>query len=419
MPDTPVEISESDRAAVRRLLGPGEVRARANRLFDLALMDRLGHFTVDLGRLDAVAGLVARQIRAEHPDFDVPPHSRWRAFEAGACDRWGMLVGSRDWEGDLDLGRAGVDLATVGVLLDVAAGPRWSYAEAATGESWSRSDGVAVATFVMFASGVFSGEPFDPLRVDARSLAGLTAEELADGFQLAASNPLPAVEARLSLLNRLGQQIAHRADVFGTDDGARPGGLVDHLRRRFPDGRVAMPVVAEILIDALGPIWSGSWELAGRPLGDTWVHRGLVCEDVTSGLMPFHRPAQWLAQSLIEPLVWAGFEIVDLDGLTGLPDRLAGGLFVDGGVLRPRDPSALVAVHGIEDELVVEWRALTIALLDRLAGIVRQELGRNALNFPLTCVVEGGVRPAARALARERRPDGTAAIPVEGDPFAF
>ena len=34
--------------------------------------------------------------------------------------------------------------------------------------------------------------------------------------------------------------------------------------------------------------------------------------------MPFHQTAQWLTYSLVEPLVWSGFEIVDLNGLTAL-----------------------------------------------------------------------------------------------------
>ncbi|TBW39236.1 DUF1688 family protein [Siculibacillus lacustris] len=406
-------------AAARRLLSAGEVRSRANHLFDLALMDRLEHFTIDLGRLDPVADLVLRQIRSEHPSLEVPPHSRWRNFEAGACDRWGMLAASRDWESEAEFGRAAIDLATVGVLLDAGAGPRWTYAEAATGETWTRSEGLAVASLVMFASGIFSSEPFDPLRADARALAGLTAEELADGLQVSASNPLVGLDGRLGLVNRLGQQIAYRSDVFGTEDGARPGGLLDHLTRRFPDGRVPAPTVLEILLDALGPIWPGRFQLAGVALGDVWLHPKLVTDDATTGLVPLHQMSQWLTYSLIEPLVWAGLDVVDLDGLTALPDYRNGGLLVDGGILRLRDPAAATRVHAVDSELVVEWRALTVALIDRLAGVVRQGLGRNAYNFPLACVLEGGTWATGRRLARERRPDGGPPIQVESDGTVF
>lgn len=417
-PDT-AAASPEDVAAARSMLTSEAVRSRANHLFDLALMERLDHFRVDLSRLDPVADWVQRLIRSEHPTLDVPPHSRWRNFEVGGIDRWGGLAGSREWADGLEFGRASIDLAMVSVLIDAGAGPRWAYAEAATGETFARTEGLAVASLAMFASGLFSSQPFDPLRADARALAGLTAEELADGFQVSQSNPLVGLDGRLGLLNRLGQQIAHRPDVFGTEDGARPGGLLDHLLRRFPDGRVPAPAVLATLLDALGPIWPGRWSLAGIPLGDTWVHGKLVTDDSTTQLMPIHKLSQWLTYSLIEPLGWAGIEVTQLDGLTGLAEYRNGGLLIDGGILVLRDPEAATRIHTVDEELVVEWRALTIAVIDRLAAIIRQGLGRNALNFPLACVLEGGTWLAGRRLARERRPDGSPPLTIASDGTVF
>lgn len=407
-------------ASARQILSAKAVRERANRLFDLALMDRLEHFTVDLSRLDATARFVAELTRSEHPTLEVPPHARWRNFEVGECDRWGMLASARDWADAREIGRAAIDLAMVSVLTDAGAGARWVYAEAATGETYSRSEGLAVASLAMFASGIFSSEPFDPLRADARALAGLTAEELADGFQVSASNPLVGVDGRLALINRLGQTVGLRDDVFTTDEGAaRPGGLLDHLFRLFPDGQVPAPAVLEILLDALGGIWPGCYALGGVPLGDTWIHPKLTTDDATSGLMPLHKLSQWLTYSLIEPLTWAGLDVVDLDGLTGLAEYRNGGLMIDSGLLQLRDRSALTRVHAVDSELVVEWRALTVALVDRLAGVVRQHLDRNAYNFPLACVLEGGTWLAGRRLAREIRPDGSPPLMVESDGTVF
>lgn len=419
MSDAAAPAAPKDVAAARSLLSAEAVRERANRLFDLALMERLDHFRVDLSRLDPVADWVQRLIRSEHPTLEVPPHARWRNFEVGGIDRWGSIAASRDWSDALEFGRSAIDLAVVSVLIDAGAGPRWSYAEAVTGETYTRTEGLAIASLAMFASGLFSSEPFDPLRADARALAGLTAEELADGFQVSASNPLVGLEGRLGLLNRLGQQLAHRADVFGTEDGARPGGLLDYLLRTFPDGRVPAPAVLSILLDALGPIWPGRWSLAGIPLGDTWVHGKLVTDDATTQLMPIHKLSQWLTYSLIEPLSWAGLEITRYDGLTGLAEYRNGGLMIDGGILMLRDPEAARRPHAVDEELVVEWRALTIALIDRLAAIIRQGLGRNALNFPLACVLEGGTWLAGRRLARERRPDGSPPLTIVSDGTVF
>ena len=86
--------------------------------------------------------------------------------------------------------------------------------------------------------------------------------------------------------------------------------------------------------------------------------------------------------------------------LTGLPEYRNGGLFLDTGVLRLRDPAAAGRPHPVGSELVVEWRALTVALLDRIADLVRARLDVPVADFPLAKVLEGGTWATGRRLAR-------------------
>ena len=69
--------------------------------------------------------------------------------------------------------------------------------------------------------------------------------------------------------------------------------------------------------------------------------------------------------------------------------------------------------------LVVEWRALTVALIDRIAPPVRERLGVTAQAFPLARVLEGGTWAAGRRLAREKRADGSPPIRVVSDGTVF
>jgi hypothetical protein len=119
--------------------------------------------------------------------------------------------------------------------------------------------------------------------------------------------------------------------------------------------------------------------------------------------MPFHKLSQWLTYSLLEPFAWAGVRVDGLDALTGLPEYRNGGLLLDTGVLRMRDPGWARNPWAVDDELVVEWRALTVALLDELAPLVRSALGVDAARMPLACVLEGGTWAAGRALAQRLR----------------
>jgi hypothetical protein len=138
------------------------------------------------------------------------------------------------------------------------------------------------------------------------------------------------------------------------------------------------------------------------------------------GIVPFHKLSQWLTYSLIEPLQEAGFRITDIDGLTGLAEYRNGGLFLDCGVLELRDPDLSRRPLDPFGEPVVEWRALTVALLDRLAERVRHRLGLAAADFPLAKVLEGGSWAAGREIAAERRPpDGSAPLSIVSDGTLF
>ena len=96
-----------------------------------------------------------------------------------------------------------------------------------------------------------------------------------------------------------------------------------------------------------------------------------------------------------------------------------GGLFIDCGVIEPLDAALLTHPLDAQSEPVVEWRALTVALLDRLAVGVREHLGKSTREFPLTCVLEGGSWAAGREIARERRPDGAPPLTIIGDGTLF
>ncbi|MBN9019222.1 MAG: URC4/urg3 family protein [Rhizobiales bacterium] len=405
-------------ASATELLTSAAVRERAHRLLALGVRGELEHFSVDLARLPAVADYVIETMRSAYPGGDIPFHSRWRHFEAGGIDRWGGLVEAAGITDPLVFGRAAYDLAIVSVLLDAGAGADWKFVEPASGETFARSEGLAIASFAMFAAGVFSSRPDDPLRADAAALAALTVEELAEGLQVGPDNPIVGLEGRVTLLNALGRVVAERIDLFGEDE-ARPGGLFDAVVARAVDGRIAAPVVLELVLDGLGPIWPSRLSLDGVALGDTWKHGKLVTEDATSGLMPFHKLSQWLTYSLLEPLIWTGLEVVDLDGLTGLPEYRNGGLFIDFGVLQPKDPSAFLKLWKAENEFVVEWRALTVALLDETAKLVRERTGLDADALPLAKVLEGGTWAAGRRIAREKRVGGGPPLRLEMDGTVF
>ena len=406
------------RAEALSLLTSEAVRTRAHALLALGMKDELLHFRVDLDRLEIAANLVADMTRAAYPSLDVPLHSRWRHFEFEGIDRWAALAAARSWGKD-EAARAAFDLAIVSVLLDAGAGTRWTFHDRRAGVRIGRSEGLALATLTMFEEGVFSADPSEPLRVDATVLCDLPAEKFLRGFQISDENPLVGVEGRLGQLRRLGQVAIEHPEIFGPCDKPRPGGLYDALVAGSTGQSIPAPAILSELLLHLTPIWPSRRTLAGVPLGDCWPHPLLRAENSTDGLVPLHKLLQWLAYSLIEPLQWAGFTVTDVDGLTGLAEYRNGGLFVDTGVLTLRDSGDAIRDHDVASPLVVEWRALTVALLDELATRVRHRLKLDAAAFPLARLLQGGTWAAGRSLAGKLRSDGSPPIRVVSDGSVF
>jgi hypothetical protein len=311
-----------------------------------------------------------------------------------------------------------VDLATVSVLLDAGAGDRWRYREAASGRSFARSEGLAIASFDMFRAGAFSSDPARPWRVDGSALTNIDAATLTRHFQVDAGNPLVGLEQRSALLRRLGQALADRADLFARA-GARPGNLVDYWGNVARDRRIPASKLLATLLDGLSSIWPSALTLDGCPVGDAGRHPAVRTGDATDRIVPFHKLSQWLAYSLIEPLEAARLAVERLHELTALAEYRNGGLLVDLGVIRPRAAIDPALRHEVGSELIVEWRALTVALMEPLVGLVREKLRLDA-SFTMPQLLQGGTWSAGRKIARALRPpDGPPPIAVAADGTVF
>ena len=429
MPDptaTSIAINKvADSARIERataeLRSTKVIRERASALLARARAGKSAWFTVNDGAMVTTAALVAELTKARYPDLNIPYHSRWRHFEAGGVDRAGQLDAVLGKVTAAEKASAQIDLALVSVLLDAGAGADWCYREPAqrqqASHEYSRSEGLGIASFHAFMAGLFSSNQSRPLQADARGLQALTTDRLARAFQVAPSNSLVGLEGRAALLRRLGQALQDQPGLFG------PGGRPGHLFTVLTKGRKTLQVheLLSVLLTGLSSIWPAQNAIEGTALGDCWRHSACAngdAHDLSQGWMPFHKLSQWLTYSLLEPFEWAGIRVEGMDELTGLPEYRNGGLFLDAGVLRLKNPALEAELHQTGDELIVEWRALTVALLDELAPMVREQLGLTVEQMPLACVLEGGTWAAGRALAQQLR-DGRPPLNVKSDGTVF
>lgn len=385
------------------------VRDRAGEMFDRALAGGTA-FAVDLAKLEGAADIVVEVIRAQYPDLVVPYHSRWRHFVGDGGKLRAALDARLAVLDPAEASRAMLDLIVVSVLLDAGAGGAWGY-RAPSGERVARSEGLALASLAMFLDASFSSD--GSLRVDADRLAALDDAALEAGFQVSPDNPLLGVPGRTALLRQLGAALKARPAVFPT---GRPGDLIAHWEQA--GGRaIDASTVFDTVVDVFGSIWPSRTEVNGRNLGDTWRHPGLG--EGVAGLVPLHKLSQWLSYSIIETLEIAGFSVPGIEKLTGLAEYRNGGLFLDSGVLALRDPAQAAVEHHPGSPLIIEWRSLTVALLDHIAAPVRARLGMTEAQFPLPRVLEGGTWLAGRKLAARLRADGGSPLLIASDGTVF
>lgn len=178
-----------------------------------------------------------------------------------------------------------------------------------------------------------------------------------------------------------------------------------------------------VLQKLLIPIWpSDRTHIDGHPVGDAWP---LICltkssnpstGNKTSAIQPFHKLTQWLAYSLMVPFTrLLNIKWHNADQGTGLAEYRNGGLFVDMGVLSLKEESRAKSLQhssntgdglpcfGASDDEIVEWRAMTVALLDKVHDIIKSSPQFNGVQLTLPQVLEAGSWKAGRELAAEKR----------------
>jgi len=394
------------------LLNTETIRRQSRKIYDWA-KEGGTHFSLNESALGGAADYAVRVIRHRYPSLEIPFFSRWRFFNCG--DREARLADALEGLDPLEAARVRIELAVVSVLLDRGAGREWHYHEPDGKEKYGRTEGLALAAFDMFSGGLFSSDAKKPFRVDAQGLQKLNPADLERGFQISADNPMVGCDERRRLLASLGALLEERWAFFPE---GRPGNLLDALIEQSGT-RFRADTVFKAVLGFFGQIWPTRLQVGEFGLSDVWHHPALGSEQDPDAWIPFHERCLQLTFSLLEPLEAAGCQVTHIDELPGLADHRNGGLFLDSGVIVPRDPDLADQSYPHASETAVEWRALTIVFLDKIAEAIRFRLDLSDSAFPLVRLLEGGTWYAGRRLAAERRTGGTPPLRLDSDAVFF
>ncbi len=405
-------MTHAEHSLIDYLLTPQAIRDRAELVYSYCAEGN-GQFNIDESKLDHVAAYVETVTKEHYPHLSIPYHSRWRHFAIEGSRALTRYQSATENMTPIERARVGVDLIVPSVLLDAGAGSQWLYRDPDSGQAIGRSEGLALASLRLFMDGEFSSDPKQPLQTEYQPLSQFSEDIIHRYFQVTQTNPLVGVAGRVGLMRALGNTLANNVEMF---PNGRPGDLVIYLVNRHGQ-HIHATEILKAVIQGFGNIWPGRTILNGVNLGDVWEYTPFSNEG--NGYIPFHKLSQWLTYSIIETLENNDFVIHGLNELTGLAEYRNGGLFIDSGVLTLKDPALEQQSHRPNSEVIVEWRALTIHLLDILAERIRAHQGMTAEQLPLAKILEGGTWAAGRQLAARKRHDGSPPIQLHSDGTVF
>lgn len=379
-----------------------QIRKQSGIILQLAQEKALKAYHYHPEKISEVARYVIETTEQRYPDGLVPPHSRWRHFEAGDKNRWATLRKAIPAEESLKIA---TELTILAVLLDAGAGADWRYTEN-DGSTYTRSEGLGVASFHLFNQHFASG---DAPGITANRLKNLTLDAFRDAFQVSGQNPLIGTRERWQLLQDLASQLANNPSIFGAE--GRLGNLAETLLNK---NQIDLIHAFNCLLDLLTPVWP---ERPGQNVaeGDVWYYT----TDQVDIRLPFHKLTQWMLYSLAECWQMHDIEVLNSNLLTALPEYRNGGLLIDMEVLIPVDPEFHYKEFSPESNEVLELRAMTVATVDLIADSIRSQMGADATNLSLAQILEGGTWFAGRKIAREKRSDSSPPIRYQADGTLF
>lgn len=384
------------------------VRSQAQRVLRIAEEGQLSCFNYDDTAIPNVVQYVQRTILTRSPNLDIPNHSRLNHFKVGNFNRIDLL---KLPSSKIEQAKTLFECVFLSVLLDAGAGNVWRYRELSTNEIYTRSEGLGLASFYGFTEGHFSDKQSG--YVTQASVEKLDLPTFESIFQITTNNPLIGVEERLKLIHRLAGILNNKAEIFGPEK--RLGNFMSWVLSDCHDNTLSAETIFNKLMFAFSDLWEYGAILNDRRLGDVW-HYSKIEQDYEASLIPFHKLTQWLCYSVIDMLESLNYVVTDQDKLTGLAEYRNGGLFIDAGVLTPKKQNDTLVAHSVNSDFIIEWRAMTIALLDIVAAEIRSNLQQN---LSLSKILEGGTWWAGRNIAQEKRKSNEPPIKIRANGITF
>lgn len=378
-----------DAAAVEHLHRLEVIRERAWMLLAAAERGASDHFVPSPEAVGTVAFAMAEAIRARPAAAETPAEPErpalanlWQALRSGAPAALDTLGEAHAGGDPLARAKSGADLAVLHRVL----APGGLGAESA----------VLADLVGSFAAGAWTAGSRGSAVLDAPGIGRVLAGDGSVALPETVAELLADTDRRQRLA-QLAHGLEQQPELFGIE--GRFGELVARLVSgpspaadpAAPAGAAAAGLHVQRVVDSLAPlidpVVASTVRIGGRLAGDVWRHPLAWAEDRSRELVPFHTLLLALTLDLVEPLQEAGRPLVDLDQLPIPATRALAGDVLRLGLVRSRHAAVGRLRHPPGSDIVVELRALAVALADRLVDRLRAELDRNVRDLPVVRLI--------------------------------
>lgn len=400
-----LELETSDQN-LNFLLSPAAIRQQCMKVFTLAVEGK-SHFILHLDEIPKVADYVFEVLTERYPQLEIPGHSCWVHLKE-STKRQEILASYLDTLDNEERLKFKIDFATLVSVIGAGTGSEWSFEDKEEGIKLGRTEGLVCAAFDLMMSDLFKTDGL--YQLNAQNLLSLEVQSFTSMFQISEKNKLYGIEGRLSLLNQLGYCLENNNSYFDLEQ--RPGDLLNTFKKALSAGEIEAYSLFHSILKAFHKIWPSRLNINGVSMGDTWLYKPIGTSPIEQ-ILPFHTLSQFMVYSYFSAIEDYGWKIVNKDSLSGLSDYRNSGLFVDLGVLELRDIFELQKLHLPSDNIILEWRALSVVLLDQLAKVIRDKMTLDSQQFPLWKILEAGSWHAGRKIAYHIRANGEPPLKIQ------
>lgn len=394
-------------------LSPIFTRVRSKELTQLVLKNQSKFFTLDSSKKEEALEFLEKVILSRFQKDKIAKHGRRQHLSSKNRNYFEKVENICQKAGCTFAVENKLELLLLSCFLDAGAGQNWKYNDSYFNCQLVGSEALAAASTDLYLK-LISDNLISKKNISLTSdaLKNMKFDEFSKSFQHDESNnALLGAKGRYDSLTQLGSCLELHPSIFVTSHKPELKNIYHFFQSIVEHKSLNLEEVFKTIVFIFHDFFTSDTKINEINLCDSRIHSNLISLPLVGKKIPFFKLIQWMVYSIDDFFNSQGIPTINEEFLSGLAEYRNGGFFMDTNIINLKSKNLSHQSYSIDSELVTEWRALTITLLDEFLEELKIKRGYNHLN--MSKLLEGGTWIAGRKLARENRPDSPYSPPIK------